>query len=259
MGIPGADLLAAYRDPLFLLFPIATSCVAIGAFALFAGPLTLLAAVDPEALRPRRIQRQRPRAQELVGRSVRSWLWNNVVMLASLVAIWPLLRAVSRIHAGALPPWWLMAGQIVGFIYLDDFLYYWFHRAMHTRWLYKRVHGWHHRIVTPWAVTGNYMHPIEYGLTGFVALIGPLLVGAHVVTVWLWFAFRQWEAAEGHCGYELPWTPTHLLPGNDGAIHHDVHHERVKGNYAGFLPIWDRVFGTLARGYGDELAARQRA
>jgi sterol desaturase/sphingolipid hydroxylase (fatty acid hydroxylase superfamily) len=33
----------------------------------------------------------------------------------------------------------------------------------------------------------------------------------------------------------------------------------VKGNYAGFLPLWDRVFGTLARGYAEEWAARRAA
>jgi sterol desaturase/sphingolipid hydroxylase (fatty acid hydroxylase superfamily) len=41
-----------------------------------------------------------------------------------------------------------------------------------------------------------------------------------------------------------------------GAVHHDVHHARVNGNYAGFLFWTDWVFGTLARGYGDELRAR---
>jgi 4-alpha-methyl-delta7-sterol-4alpha-methyl oxidase len=251
-------LIAIYREPLFVLFPLVTVGVAIVSFAVFAAPLTWMAAADPPALRRFRIQRRRPRAQELVGPSVRSWVVNNVWMIAGIAAAWPLLR-LSGVHAGPLPPWWVVAGQLLFFIYLDDFLYYWAHRALHTRWLYKRVHGWHHRIVTPWAVTGNYMHPLEYAMTGAVALVGPLLVGAHVVTLWLWFAFRQWEAAEGHCGYDLPWTPTHLLPFNDGATHHDVHHERVKGNYAGFLTLWDRVFGTFARGYAEELAARHAA
>jgi len=251
-----AALRTAYADPMFWLFPMATAGVAMGAFAVFASVLTTIAAVEPAWARRHRIQRRRPRAQDLVGPSIRTWLVNNVWNVAAFALLWPALRLVSTVHAGPLPPVWTVAWQLLFFVYLDDFLYYWFHRSMHTRWLYKRVHGWHHRIVTPWAVTGNYMHPLEYGLTGAVALVGPLLVGAHVVTLWLWFVFRQWEAAEGHCGYDFPWTPTHVLPGNDGAVHHDVHHERVRGNYAGFLPIWDRVFGTFARGYAEELAAR---
>src|SRR5262245_58343311 len=157
-----AYLRDAYGDPMFLLFPIATAGVAIVSFALFAGVLTAIAAFEPAALRRYRIQRHRPRPQELVGRSIRSWARNNVLNLVGFVLVWPALRMISTIHAGPLPAWWIIAGQVLFFIYLDDFLYYWFHRAMHTRWLYKHVHGWHHRIVTPWAVTGNYMHPLEY-------------------------------------------------------------------------------------------------
>lgn len=243
---------------LFVLFPVATLLISMVAFALFAGVLTAIAAADPPALRRHRIQSRRPRAQELVGPSIRSLLVNNAVALVGVAGAWPLL-GLSGVHAGPPPPWWEIAWQLVFFIYLDDFLYYGMHRAMHTRWLYKRVHGWHHRIVTPWAVTGNYMHPVEFVSTAGVAMVGPLLLGSHVVTVWAWFVWRQWEAAEGHCGYDFPWTPTHFFPGNDGAVHHDVHHARVRGNYAGFFTIWDRVFGTFAKGYGEELAARRAA
>jgi len=253
------QLAAAYhRDPLFVLFPLATFAVSTVAFLLFAGPLTWIAARAPASLERYRIQNRRVRAQEIVGPSLRSWAVNNGAMLAGVVVGWPVLRLFG-VHAGPLPPWWVVGGQLLFFVYLDDFLYYWMHRAMHEPWLFKRIHGWHHRIITPWAITGHYMHPLEYTVTATVALVGPLAVGAHVATVWLWFAFRQWEAAEGHCGYDFPWTPTHFLPGNDGAIHHDVHHGRVRGNYAGFFAIWDGVFGTYARGYGDELAARRAA
>ncbi|HZP40253.1 MAG TPA: sterol desaturase family protein [Candidatus Binatia bacterium] len=248
-------LLAPYRAPLFLSFGVGAPLVSMAAFALFAGPLTWLAAVDAPTLRRWRIQKRPPRAQQLVGPSLRSWATNNLWALAGNFLAWPLL-ARSGIHGGPLPSWWTIALQLLFFVYLDDFLYYWFHRAMHAPWLYRRIHGRHHRIVTPWAVTDHYMHPLEYGLTGAVAVVGPLLVGAHVVTVWLWFVVRQWEPAEGHSGYDLPWTPTHWLPGNDGAMHRDVHHARVRGNYAGYLTLWDGVFGTCARGYAEELAAR---
>jgi hypothetical protein len=53
---------------------------------------------------------------------------------------------------------------------------------MHTRWLFKRVHGVHHRILTPWAITGHYMHPVEFVLTGALALAVPWLIGAHMTT-----------------------------------------------------------------------------
>jgi 4-alpha-methyl-delta7-sterol-4alpha-methyl oxidase len=242
-----------YAEPLFWWFPVGSLVVSVVAFVVYAAPLTWLACADPAWARPYRLQHRPPREQQLVGASIGWWVVNNLCLAVVTVAAWPLLRH-SGVHTGTLPSWWVVAGQVLGFVYLDDFLYYWFHRSMHGRWLYKRVHGWHHRIVTPWAVTGHYMHPVEYVLTGTIALLGPLLLGAHVVTLWVWFAVRQWEAAEGHCGYDFPTSPTHLFPGSDGARHHDFHHARVRGNYAGFFPIWDRVFGTFAKGYADVLA-----
>ncbi|MGH7896157.1 MAG: sterol desaturase family protein [Candidatus Binatia bacterium] len=250
-------VIESYRDPLFWLFPVGSLLVSTAAFVAFAAPLTWIAWREPAWARSYRLQSRAPREQQLVAASIGTWLVNNTCLGVATVLAWPLLRHAG-VHAGPLPPWWLIVGEVVFFVYLDDLLYYWFHRAMHGRWLYKRVHGWHHRIVTPWAVTGHYMHPLEYVLTGTLALAGPLLVGAHVVVLWIWFAFRQWEAAEGHCGYAFPWTPTHVFPGNDGARHHDYHHARVRGNYAGFFPIWDRVFGTFAKGYADVLAGSSR-
>jgi plant 4alpha-monomethylsterol monooxygenase len=250
MNLPSELLSTAigwYREPLFWLFPVATSVVSIVMFLVFAGPLTWLADSDPVWARKYRIQSRHDRH---VGTdaALRQWLINNAQSLILVVLIWPLLR-LSAVHAGPLPKWWMIAGQLLFFIYLDDFLYYWFHRAMHTRWLLRHIHGVHHRIYAPRAIAGHYMHPVEYGLTSFIALIGPLLLGAHVFTIWLWVAFRQWEAAEGHCGYDFHWSPTRWLPFSDGALHHDFHHAKVKGNFAGFLRWTDQVFGTLAPGY----------
>lgn len=241
-----ADFFDPWRDPWFYTFACGSTAVSMASFAIFAAVLTLIAWRDPAALRPYRIQSRPPRAQTLVLPSIARWLVNNVALSALIVLTWPLLRQ-SGIHDGPTPPAARIAAEVVFFIYLDDFLFYWMHRAMHAPWLYKRVHSVHHRIRTPWAVTGHYMHPAEYVATGTLMLVGPLLVGAHVVTLWCWIIWRQWEAAEGHCGYDFPWSPTHLLPGNGGATHHDLHHAKIRGNYAGFLAHVDRWFGTLLK------------
>lgn len=238
-----------YRDPRFLWIALGGTAVSMGAFALFAAPLTLLAWRDPPSLRKYRIQRDGPaREQKLVGPSITRWLVNNLAMLATVTLGWPLLSR-SAIHLGDAPPWWLVACEVTLFVYLDDFLFYWMHRALHTPWLFRHVHAVHHRIRTPWAVTGHYSHPAEYVATGLLALAGPALVGAHVYALWAWVAVRQWEAAEGHCGYDFPWSPSHLLPGSDGARHHDAHHAKVHGNFAGFLAHVDGWFGTYSKGY----------
>lgn len=250
------SLLALYRDPLFAWFPLGATVVSVLAFLLFAAPLTWIAWRDPSALRRWRIQPRRAGGKPVVLPSVKLWLLNNALQLVLVVAAWPLLR-LSGVHLGPWPAWYVVVGQVLLFVYLDDFLYYWMHRAMHRPWLYRRVHGLHHRVPAPWAITGHYMHPVEYLLTTGLMLVGPLLVGAHVVTLYVWIVVRQWEAAEGHCGYDFPITPSKLIPGSHGAAHHDFHHSKRHGNYGGFLPLADRLFGTYAKGYAEYRAGRR--
>ena len=248
-------LMSWYREPLFVVFALGGSAVSMVSFLLFAVPLTWIAAREPAWARPFRIQRRRGRP-DMIWPSVRLWLVNNGLQLLSVVALWPLLR-LTNIHMTGLPPWWEVLWQVVFFIYLDDFLYYWMHRTLHRPGLYERVHALHHRVGSPWAISAHYMHPVEYLMTAGLMLVGPALVGAHVLTIFIWIAVRQWEAAEGHCGYDFPITPSKLIPGSHGAAHHDFHHLRWQGNYGGFLPIHDRWAGTLARGYADWVARRR--
>lgn len=245
-----------YRDPWFLRFPVATSVVSMVAFAAFATPLTLLAWIDPPFARGWRIQSRQPREQRLVVSAIVRWLANNALLFAVTALAWPLLRH-AKIHEGPLPPAWRIALELVVILYVDDFLFYWMHRALHVGALYKKIHATHHRILAPWAVTGHFMHPIEYVLTGSLALALPVAFGSHLVTLWIWIAMRQWEAAEGHSGYDLPLSPTNWLPGGDGAAHHDFHHAKVRGNYAGFFRHCDALFGTYARGYTEHLEAKR--
>lgn len=246
-----------YREPLFWLFPIGTTLVSVLAFALFATPLTLLALRDPEWARPYRVQERRPDPARVIWPSIVSWLQNNAIMTTLAVAAWPLFRQTG-VHYGGLPPASEVALHFLVFVFVDDFLFYWMHRALHHPWLFKHVHRKHHLMVTPWAVTGHYMHPLEFCLIGFLALLGPLALGSHVVTIWIWIAWRQWEAAEGHCGYSFPWSPSKLFgPFYDGVEYHDFHHAKFNGNYAGFLSYLDGIFGEYAKGYREYLAAKR--
>src|SRR5690554_1210673 len=100
------------------------------------------------------------------------------------------------------------------------------HRAMHKGWLLKHVHSVHHRIRNTSALDGNYFHWIEFVMTASLALVGLILLGVHGYVHWLWIIVRQLEAADGHCGYDIPWNPMHWLPVYKGPVYHDFHHAR---------------------------------
>ena len=116
-----------------------------------------------------------------------------------------------------------------------------------NKWLLKNVHSVHHRVRNPSAIAGNYFHWIELFFTASLVLIGPVLLSSHIEVVYVWIILRQWQAVDGHTGYQFAWNPMAWLPFYHGAKFHDLHHETYKGNYAGFFPIWDRWFGTESR------------
>ena len=248
--------LAIYTEPRFWWFPISASLVSMGAFLLFAVPFTILATRDPAWARGWRIQDKPFHVERFLWPSIRRWLVNNAAMTVGVIASWPLLR-LSHVHDGPLPAWWVWVGSLSLFVLLDDALYYFMHRAMHRGWLWRVVHSDHHKVVTPFAFTGHHMHPLEYVATGSLMLVGPLLLGSHIGVVYAWIVLRQWEASEGHSGYRLPLSPTVWLPGSGGPDHHDFHHSRFHGNYAGYLPHMDRLLGTLSKGYAEHAAARR--
>jgi plant 4alpha-monomethylsterol monooxygenase len=243
--------LAIYEDERFFFIAVCSTLLSIVSFLAFALPWTWVAYKNPESLKKYRIQgRDFPVKRWLVP-SLQRFALNNLVSFLGVVLSWPLVRH-SGIHTGPLPAWYVIVAQIACFIVLDDFLYYWMHRTLHTPWLYKHVHSVHHRITTPFALTGNYMHVIEFMLTSTLVMTGPALLGAHVVTMWLWIVFRQLEAADGHSGYDVPWNPALLVPFYKGPVYHDFHHRRFFGNYAGFFAYLDKLFGgTYSKGYED--------
>jgi 4-alpha-methyl-delta7-sterol-4alpha-methyl oxidase len=241
-------LLQLYREPLFFLFPVCSVLIGLGAFLVFALPYTWLAEANLPRLRRHRIQKQRNPGKTFLRPSLLRLAINACLTLGLIALIWPLLR-FSGVHAGQLPSWSEIAWQMPIFLVVDDFLFYWLHRLLHTPWFYDHVHVVHHRVTAPCAIAGAYFHPVEYLSISVVATVGPLLVGAHVVTVWIWAFFRQWEAAEGHSGYEFPWSPAAWLPFYEGPSFHDHHHARFRGNYANYFGYLDRWLGTESKDY----------
>lgn len=244
-----ASWASSYADPLFAWVVLGGSAVSMLSFLAFALPLTALAWRTPSWAASWRIQSRPADVGRWFGPSLRRWASNNAILLGLLVVAWPWARPFLAFELGPWPAWYVVVGQLLLFVYLDDALYWLLHRAMHTGWLYRHVHRHHHRIVRPCAISGHDMHWLEFVLTGLLMLVGPALLGVHVGVLYLWIGFRQLEAAEGHSGLHLWFSPLSWLPGGHGADFHDAHHAKFHGNYAGILGWIDGVMGTYSDGY----------
>jgi sterol desaturase/sphingolipid hydroxylase (fatty acid hydroxylase superfamily)/cytochrome b involved in lipid metabolism len=133
-----------------------------------------------------------------------------------------------------------------------EFLYYWFHRALHTGYLWDSYHSHHHSAYVTEAISGN-SHPLFENFCYMVLFASTVIIPWHLgcLSISLFFVYTtlfDLTNAMGHCNFEflpaifnkaplkyLLYTPSF----------HSIHHSRVHYNYCLFMPWTDYLFGTV--------------
>jgi sterol desaturase/sphingolipid hydroxylase (fatty acid hydroxylase superfamily) len=155
----------------------------------------------------------------------------------------------SPVGVGAL----VLAGVLV-----DDAFFYWSHRALHTPRLYRRFHLTHHRSVDVNPLTSFSFHPVEAAVNAAPLTVAAALFGLHPTVIVLWGYLSLVNNLLGHLGFE--WMPrwaqqSPVLRWKTPSSHHNLHHERVRGNYGLYFTFWDRIGGTEFSDYDDRRRA----
>ena len=157
--------------------------------------------------------------------------------------------------------WFVVSIPIV--LVLHDAWFYWMHRLMHHRGLYRRMHLTHHRSInpTPWASFA--FHPleavVEAGGILFQVFLLPLHPGVLAIAMMGMTVYNVY----GHLGWEL--YPKGFAGHPIGrfvntSVSHNQHHAKAKHNYGLYFLWWDRWFGTLDETYEqafDEVTTRR--
>lgn len=141
---------------------------------------------------------------------------------------------------------WFWA-SIVLTIILHDAYFYWTHRLMHHRRLFRFFHKTHHVSTnpTPWAA-----YAFGPGEAFVQAGIFPLVVFLYPIHPLAFLVFTLWQVAfnvMGHAGFEI--FPSWFLKSWPGKFlntptNHAMHHEYFRGNYGLYFNVWDRWMGT---------------
>jgi Delta7-sterol 5-desaturase len=130
---------------------------------------------------------------------------------------------------------------------IHDTLFYWTHRFMHWRPVFKYFHAGHHKSVSPspWAIFA--FQPME-AIVQFASLMLIIFVPLKPVILLAYLSYDTFINIAGHTGYEIvpDWMSRHwLFKGLNNVGHHDGHHTNMRYNYGAFFNVWDRWMGTF--------------
>lgn len=202
----------------------------------------------------RRIQTRRASASDVQREVVYSLLTTGVYACVAVFTV-QLERAGYITHYRDLDAYPLLftALSLPLILVLHDAYFYWVHRLLHWRPIFRLFHLTHHRSHTPTAWAAYAFAPGEAVMMAlFVPLYGYLLP-VHELVLFAFLMIMIVRNAMGHSGVEfhpLGWvdSPFDLFT---SVTHHDLHHQRGRGNYGLYFTWWDRWMGTEVADYKE--------
>jgi lathosterol oxidase len=218
----------------------------------------------PGWARDRRIQSIDPGRARIVSEVAYSL--STVVIFSAIGAslVYAQRAGLTRIYGSVAERSWAYSwASIVLAILVHDAYFYWTHRLLHWRPLYRLAHHVHHRSTspTPWAAYA--FHPLEAVVQAGIYVVIVFAVPMHPLALMLFLIYMIVRNVAGHLGHEIwpagfaghPLTRWHLTP-----THHDLHHRFGKGNYGLYFSFWDDWIGTSRSDYEaayDAVTARR--
>ncbi|MEP2734866.1 MAG: sterol desaturase family protein [Erythrobacter sp.] len=146
----------------------------------------------------------------------------------------------------------ILIAQVAVIILAHDTYFYWMHRALHHRKLFRATHLHHHKSRTPTAFAA-YSFSIweaasEAAFVPIFLLMTSLLGVAYAgFAIFIFLGFMIVRNVMGHLGVEMHpagWVDNKWIGWINTTTHHDLHHSSGNHNFGLYFTWWDRMMGT---------------
>ncbi|PJJ83621.1 sterol desaturase family protein [Mucilaginibacter auburnensis] len=195
-----------------------------------------------------KIQQRFPNKKD-VAREIRYSIYTSLIFSIVIVAVMWLsandytliYRPIDKYGYG------YFVFSVLLMIVIHDAYFYWTHRLLHWKPLYKHVHVVHHRSLNPTPFSAYAFHPVEALVEVGIVPVIVFTVPYHYMALTIFSGYALIMNIMGHMGYEFfPKSFAHNKAANwhNSATHHNMHHKYVKYNFGLYFNLWDKWMKT---------------
>ena len=218
--------------------------ISIIVFCNLLGLVVSFASIHIEFLQKYRIQKRKIKSTTFYNRL--PLILFNIVLLILVSAIglyffYPLFDSDLNVDLGSI------IIQLIVILVIDDLYFYCLHFWMHkNQYVLNKIHRIHHKAITPFALEYIYVHPIEWIMGYLGPFIAVFLISCFnpvsIIAFWSYQFIRNLHELDVHSGFKS--VIAKHIPFWGETEHHDLHHEKLNGNYATTFTFWDYIFNT---------------
>lgn len=145
---------------------------------------------------------------------------------------------------------------------IHDTYFYWTHRLMHYKLLFRSFHLVHHYSTNPSPWAAYSFHPSEAFVEAGIFPLFLFTIPIHPLHLAIFFLFMIVYNVYGHLGYELypkGFNKSKIGKWINTSVNHNMHHQYFKGNYGLYFLWWDRWMHTIRNDYDEKFNAVKTA
>jgi Delta7-sterol 5-desaturase len=203
-----------------------------------------------------KIQGKSAALRDFIREILHSMQTTAVLAIIAFIVLFTPLKNHTLVYDAidAWPIWWIPVSVVLCLV-IHDTYFYWMHRLLHHKAIFRFTHLLHHKSTNPSPWTSYSFHFLEAWTEGAVLLVIVMILPVHPLTILLFTVTAFIINVYGHLGYEIVpkgFRKTFMFEILNTSVHHNLHHSRFKGNYGLYFRVWDRMLGTEHPDYVKE-------